>query len=46
MTTLSREVPIDPAHAALLIVDIHNYCAHLDSAVSRKLNLHHRGNGR
>jgi ureidoacrylate peracid hydrolase len=27
MTTLSREVPIDPAHAALLIIDVQNYCA-------------------
>jgi ureidoacrylate peracid hydrolase len=25
--TLSREVPIDPAHAAFLIIDIQNYCA-------------------
>jgi ureidoacrylate peracid hydrolase len=27
MTALSREVPIDPAHAALLIIDVQNYCA-------------------
>jgi ureidoacrylate peracid hydrolase len=27
MTTLTREVPIDPAHAALLIIDVQNYCA-------------------
>jgi ureidoacrylate peracid hydrolase len=26
MNTLSREVPIDPVHAALLIVDVQNYC--------------------
>jgi len=26
MNTLSREVPIDPAHAALLIIDVQNYC--------------------
>jgi ureidoacrylate peracid hydrolase len=26
VNTLSREVPIDPAHAALLIVDVQNYC--------------------
>ena len=26
MNTPSREVPIDPAHAALLIVDVQNYC--------------------
>jgi ureidoacrylate peracid hydrolase len=28
VTTLSRNVPIDPAHAALLIIDVQNYCAH------------------
>ncbi len=27
---LSREVPIDPAHAALLFVDVQNYCARPD----------------
>ena len=27
MSALSREVPIDPAHAALLIIDVQNYCA-------------------
>ncbi len=26
-TTLSRDVPIDPAHAALLFIDVQNYCA-------------------
>jgi ureidoacrylate peracid hydrolase len=26
MNTLSREVPIDPIHAALLIIDVQNYC--------------------
>jgi ureidoacrylate peracid hydrolase len=26
MKTLNREVPIDPAHAALLIIDVQNYC--------------------
>jgi ureidoacrylate peracid hydrolase len=26
MHTLSREVPIDPSHAALLIIDVQNYC--------------------
>jgi ureidoacrylate peracid hydrolase len=25
--TLSREAPIDPAHAGLLIIDVQNYCA-------------------
>ena len=38
MNTPSREVPIDPAHAALLIVDVQNYCAHPDGIASRKLN--------
>jgi ureidoacrylate peracid hydrolase len=27
MQALSRDVPIDPAHAALLFVDVQNYCA-------------------
>jgi ureidoacrylate peracid hydrolase len=27
MTVLSRDVPIDPDHAALLFVDVQNYCA-------------------
>ena len=26
MSAVSREVPIDPAHAALLIIDVQNYC--------------------
>jgi ureidoacrylate peracid hydrolase len=26
MTAPSREVPVDPAHAALLIIDVQNYC--------------------
>ena len=38
MNTPSREVPIDPAHAALLIVDVQNYCAHPDGIASGKLN--------
>ncbi len=28
--TLSRDVPIDPAHAALLIIDMQNYCSRPD----------------
>jgi ureidoacrylate peracid hydrolase len=40
MITLSREVPIDPVHAALLIVDVQNYCAHPDGAGSHKLDAH------
>jgi ureidoacrylate peracid hydrolase len=35
MSTPSREVPIDPSHAALLIVDVQNYCAHPNGAVWR-----------
>ena len=27
---LSREVPIDPAHAALLFIDVQNYCCRPD----------------
>ena len=42
MTTLSREVPIDPIQAALLIVDVQNYCAHPDGAGSRKLDAQQR----
>jgi ureidoacrylate peracid hydrolase len=38
MNTLSREGPIDPAHAVLLIVDVQNYCAHPDGAGSPKLD--------
>jgi ureidoacrylate peracid hydrolase len=38
MISPSRDVPIDPAHAALLIVDVQNYCAHPDDAGSRKLD--------
>jgi ureidoacrylate peracid hydrolase len=30
MTAPGREVPIDPAEAALLIIDVQNYCAHPD----------------
>ena len=43
MNTLSREVPIDPAHAVLLIVDVQNYCAHPEGAGSRKLDPQQRG---
>ena len=43
MITLSRDVPIDPAHAALLIVDVQNYCAHPDGAASRTLDPQLRG---
>jgi ureidoacrylate peracid hydrolase len=28
MQPLTRELPLDPAHAALLIVDVQNYCCH------------------
>jgi nicotinamidase-related amidase len=26
MNTLSREVPVEPGHTALLIIDVQNYC--------------------
>jgi ureidoacrylate peracid hydrolase len=42
MTAPSREVPIDPAHAALLIVDVQNYCAHPDGTGSQKLDTQQR----
>jgi ureidoacrylate peracid hydrolase len=34
MNTLSREVPIDPIHAALLIIDVQNYCVSEKAGVS------------
>jgi ureidoacrylate peracid hydrolase len=30
MNPFSREVPIEPAHAAFLIIDVQNYCARVD----------------
>ena len=42
MNALSREVPIEPTHAALLIVDVQNYCAHPDGTASRKLDAQKR----
>ena len=38
MNAPSREVPIDPEHAALLIIDVQNYCAHPDGAAWRGLD--------
>jgi ureidoacrylate peracid hydrolase len=38
MIKLSREVPIETGHAALLIVDVQNYCAHPDGAGSHTLD--------
>ena len=35
--TLSRDIPIDPDHAALLIVDVQNYCAHPEGSEWQKL---------
>lgn len=35
--TLSRDIPIDPNHAALLIVDVQNYCAHPDGSEWKNL---------
>ena len=37
MSTLTRDVPIDPNHAALLIIDVQNYCAHPNGAEWRQL---------
>jgi ureidoacrylate peracid hydrolase len=34
MNTPSREVPIDPIHAALLIIDVQNYCFNEKAGVS------------
>jgi ureidoacrylate peracid hydrolase len=34
MSALSREVPIDPAHAALLIIDVQNYCVRPEAGAS------------
>jgi ureidoacrylate peracid hydrolase len=42
MNPPSREVPIDPAHAALLIVDVQNYCAHPDGAGAHHLDSQQR----
>jgi hypothetical protein len=38
MNALSREVPIEPTHAALLVVAVQNYCAHPDGSGSYKLD--------
>jgi ureidoacrylate peracid hydrolase len=42
MNTPSRDVPIDPAHAALLIVDVQNHCAHPDGAGAHHLDARQR----
>jgi ureidoacrylate peracid hydrolase len=42
MSAPSREVPIDPVRAALLIVDVQNYCAHPDGTGSHKLDARQR----
>jgi ureidoacrylate peracid hydrolase len=42
MSTPTREVPIEPRHAAFLIVDVQNYCAHPDGAGSHKLDAQQR----
>src|SRR5437667_913719 len=34
MSALSREVPIDAAHAALLIIDVQNYCVRPEAGAS------------
>jgi ureidoacrylate peracid hydrolase len=30
--TLSRDIPLDPRHAALLFIDVQNFCAHREGA--------------
>jgi ureidoacrylate peracid hydrolase len=42
MNALSREVPIEPTHAALLVVAVQNYCAHPDGSGSYKLDAQQR----
>jgi ureidoacrylate peracid hydrolase len=42
VNSLSREVPIDPIRAALLIVDVQNYCAHPDGYGSHTLDAQRR----
>jgi ureidoacrylate peracid hydrolase len=37
VNSLSREVAIDPAYAALLIIDIQNYCTRLETGASEYL---------
>jgi ureidoacrylate peracid hydrolase len=37
MTAPSRQVPIDPAHAALLIIDVQNYCTRPEVGASEYL---------
>jgi ureidoacrylate peracid hydrolase len=34
VNSLSREVPIDPVHAALLIIDVQNYCTRPEAGAS------------
>jgi ureidoacrylate peracid hydrolase len=38
MTASSREMPVDPAHAGLLIIDVQNYCAHREGGAWRGLD--------
>ncbi len=38
MTQLSRDIPIHPDHAALLIIDVQNYCAHPQGGEYRHLS--------
>jgi len=42
VNTPSREIPVDPAHAALLIIDVQNYCVHANGAGLRELNARQR----
>ena len=43
MIAPSHEVAIDPAHAALLIVDVQNYCAHVDGSAWHRADEQKRG---
>lgn len=38
MTAPSRDVPVDPAHTALLIIDVQNYCTHPQGGAWRGLD--------
>lgn len=45
MSVLSRDVPIDPAHAALLFVDVQNYTARPDGGEYAKMDAAERDAG-
>jgi ureidoacrylate peracid hydrolase len=43
MISPSREVPIDPAHAALLIIDVQNYCVRAEAGKTEYFHQSLRG---